>query len=102
MRALLVPQGDLWAAQCLDYDIAACGVSITEAKANLLALIADQCWLDVDAGRRTLADISEAPKVFFEAWKTAHRLEPSAEVEWRIADKVVDLSGCVGGVAVKP
>ena len=84
MRAILNPQGALWAAQCLDYDVAACGGSITEAKTNMLQLIEDQRVIDGDAGRWNLRGIPKAPEAFVKVWDGAQLMDSTAEMEWRL------------------
>lgn len=84
MRALLIPQGDQWAVQCLNFDIAACGSSIAEAKENFLRLVEDQSAVDAHFGRAPLAGVLPAPKAFFEVWDGAQLMDSTPETEWRL------------------
>jgi hypothetical protein len=63
-----------WAAQCLEYDIAAQGATLQAAKDALERAFVSQIVVDVTNGKMPLADISPAPAEYWEQFETAEKL----------------------------
>lgn len=78
-RVLLIAHGDSWSAQCLEYDLAAQGKTLTEAQRSFERLINDQVAIDKHFGRKPFAGLPRAPKIYWDAWNQASQLtRPSA------------------------
>ena len=73
-RVLLIPHGDSWTAQCLEYDLAAQGQSLRETQKRFELLISDQIALDKHFGRKPFAGLPKAPRVYWNAWTRAREL----------------------------
>ena len=61
---LLYQQGDFWIAQCIDYDIAAQGTSITKAVEAFQWTFYSHLLLDQRKGRKPLTTVPAAPIQF--------------------------------------
>jgi len=81
LRVLLIPHGDAWSAQCLNYDLAAQGRTLPEAHENLACLVRDQIAVDKKFGRKPFEGIPPAPSSYWNAWEHAVRLERAAAHE---------------------
>ena len=64
----------MWAAQCLEYDIAAQGKTIDEAKESFKRTFVGQIMVDVHFGHQPLQGIEKAPEEYWEQFRTAKRL----------------------------
>ncbi len=53
-----------WVAQCLEYDVAAQGATIPEAKENFLSTLEAQIRFDLRDGKTPLADLDPAPRSY--------------------------------------
>lgn len=73
--------GDLWAAQCIDYDIAAQGRSIREAKMAFEKTIIGQILFDITRHKQPLADFRPAPESYREKFEAGERLADSEPIE---------------------
>jgi len=81
LRVLFVRDGDLWAAQCIDYDIAAQGRSITEAKTAFEQTIIGQILFDIKRGKQPLTDLRPAPESYREKFEAAEPLADKKPIE---------------------
>ncbi|MHB8615498.1 MAG: hypothetical protein ACYC93_05440 [Candidatus Acidiferrales bacterium] len=63
-----------WAAQCLEYDIAAQGSTLQAAKDALEKAFVSQIVVDVSNGNQPLADVSPAPAEYWKLFETAVKL----------------------------
>jgi len=81
LRVLFVRDGDLWAAQCIDYDIAAQGRSITEAKTAFEQTIIGQILFDIKRGKQPLTDLRPAPESYREKFEAAEPLADTKPIE---------------------
>lgn len=81
LRVLFVKTGELWAAQCIDYDIAAQGASVGEAKRAFEKVIIGQILFDAKRGQRPLAGFKPAPDSYREKFEEAERLADNAPLE---------------------
>ena len=68
LRILLFEEGDTWAAQCLEYDIAAQGVTQEEAAQRLAVTIAAE--LELRTG--DLSDIPPPPENLIRLYQQGH------------------------------
>ena len=71
---LIQHEGCGWAAQCLEYDIAAQGDSIRQATENFEHTFVGQVILDLRQGKQPLEGFGIAPKDYWERYRTADRL----------------------------
>lgn len=81
LRVLFMRDNDLWAAQCVDYDIAAQGRSITEAKKAFEQTIIGQILFDLKRGKEPLADCRPAPESYREKFAEAEQLADKKPIE---------------------
>jgi hypothetical protein len=79
VRVLLCPEahadGVLWVAQCLEYDIAAQGRSISAAHQAILQALNDQAKRDAAEGREPFVDFDQAPAEFWKHFDSGLPLE---------------------------
>ena len=73
-RVLLIPHGDSWTAQCLEYDLATQGKTLSETQKYFELLISDQIAVDKQFGRKPFAGLPKAPKMYWDAWTRAREL----------------------------
>jgi hypothetical protein len=64
-----------WAAQCLEYDIAAQGDSIKQATEKLEQTFIGQICVDLYTGKDPLEGISPAPRTYWNEFEQAQRLQ---------------------------
>jgi len=69
-----VEQGGVWAAQCLEYDIAAQGRTIAEAKYAIEKAFVGQIVVDVTNGSVPMADVPQAPVEYWKEFEHGERL----------------------------
>lgn len=74
LSVLLFRGSEMWVAQCLDYDIAAQGKTITEAKEAFALTFAGQVFVDLHHGVAPLAGFAQAPREYWDRFKTGERL----------------------------
>lgn len=90
IRAVILEDGDLWAVQGLDYDIAAQGDSVHEAMQSFQRVVIAQVLLDLEKKRIPFADIPKAPDEFWEMFDEGvlvsdpHKHEPPAEPDFKM------------------
>lgn len=65
---------DVWVAQCLEYDIAAQGKDLDEAKSAFERTFAGEVLLALESGEVPLASVPPAPRRFREMFARALRL----------------------------
>jgi hypothetical protein len=75
VRVLFLHEGDSYVAQCLEYDIAAQGKTLPEVKLAFERTLVGQMMLDMKQGRKPLEGIGEAPRVYFEKFERAVKIE---------------------------
>ena len=63
-----------WVAQCLEYDIAAQGETIAEAKTALEKTFVGQIVVDIAHNKQPLEGIKKAPKEYWNDFKKAEQL----------------------------
>lgn len=80
VSVLLLKEGETWVAQCLEHDVAAQGDSIDEALDNFGAVFAGHVTLDVKEGREPLADVPQAPSLYWEHYKKGQRLDKTLPI----------------------
>ena len=64
-----------WVVQGLEYDIAAQGKTMDEAKSRFESNVITQILLDLERGKQPLEGIPPAPSFYLEQSKSAHALE---------------------------
>ncbi len=78
LSVLLIHEGcgedEGWVAQCLEYDIAAQGKSIAEAKKAFVRTVVGQVVVDVSHGEEPFQGIKRAPKDYWDKFESAERL----------------------------
>jgi len=95
IRILLMPEGDFWVAQALEFDIAAQGRSEEAARIAFLKTLSAQIALDLQNHRQPLEGIKPAPAWYFEAYEQAQELDtflrvPPAYIAQAISDQHID------------
>jgi hypothetical protein len=75
ISVVLRHERDGWAAQCLEYDIAAQGHSLAEANSALERAFVGQIVIDLVNGKVPLEDVPPAPEEYWQDFKTAERME---------------------------
>jgi len=75
LTILVLREGALTVARCLEYDIVAQGQSVDEALRAWAEVFAGQIIIDARAGREPLAQVGPAPERFFELYQRARKLE---------------------------
>jgi len=65
MRIILFRDDEYLVAQCLEYDIAAQGRTFDEVRRAFIATFAGEVALSLQAGRKPLEGIPEAPREFW-------------------------------------
>jgi hypothetical protein len=74
VSVLLLREEDGWVAQCLEYDVAAQGKTITQVKTAFERTFVGQILVDVKAGRQPLEGVGQAPGFYWEKFEHAERL----------------------------
>ena len=63
-----------WVAQCLEYDIAAQGKTIPDAKKAFAKTFLGQALVDAEHKKKPFQGIQQAPKMYWEAFDQADQL----------------------------
>ncbi len=71
IKVLLIQKDTLWSVQCLEYDIAAQGKTIDEAKDAFEKTFLGQISLDINENRKPFEGIEKAPQEFWDMFKRA-------------------------------
>jgi len=66
LTILLRRSGSAWIAQCLEYDVAAQGPTPEVCKQRFMNTMSSRILRDLAQGRVPLADLTQAPKRYFE------------------------------------
>jgi hypothetical protein len=75
LSILLRPEQDgTWAAQCLEYDIAAQGKTLHEAKYAIEKAFVSQVIVDLSTGNAPLIDTPRAPDEYWKEFEGGERL----------------------------
>jgi hypothetical protein len=72
-RLLLLKEGNSWAAQCLEVDIASQGDSIKQTINNFCEVVAAQVASDIAKSREPLSGRKEAPHWYWQYWDELER-----------------------------
>jgi hypothetical protein len=72
VRVLFIREGESFVAQCLEFDIAAQGKTITEVKRAFERTLIGQMMLDVRRGKRPFEDFGPAPRYYWEKYEQAN------------------------------
>jgi hypothetical protein len=75
ISVLLEQEDHYWVAQGLEYDIAAQGKNISEAKKSFGKTIISQIVLDLKDNLKPLEGIEKAPQMYWDMFKKAERLK---------------------------
>jgi predicted RNase H-like HicB family nuclease len=74
VSVLLRYEGTGWAAQCLEFDIAAQGETIAEAKTALEKTFVTQIAVDLAFGIPALSQVPAAPREYWDLFQRSERL----------------------------
>ncbi|HEX2882222.1 MAG TPA: hypothetical protein VHO25_22030 [Polyangiaceae bacterium] len=66
LTILLIKDGPVFVAQCLEHDIAAQGKTLDECKSRFMVAFSSQVVLDLSLGKKPLQDCGQAPYKYFE------------------------------------
>lgn len=75
VSVLFIREGEYWVAQCLEFDIAAQGLTIAEAKNAFELTFVSQIIVDLHHNEEPLAKIPHAPAAYWQRFKKAERLD---------------------------
>ena len=76
VKVLLISEGERWVAQCLEYDFAAQGKTMSKAMDCFSKSFAGQIYIDIDNGKEPLEDFTAAPVEYWDVFnKAADRLK---------------------------
>ena len=77
IRTVVMPEGDMWVAQCLEYDIGAQAPGLELLQDRLCATIAAHCDISCLENKTPFNGIDPAPEYFHEIWERHEiRLKP--------------------------
>ena len=96
ISVVLLQEGDYWVTQGLEYDIAAQGKTISEAKKAFERTITGQIFMDIRENRKPLQGIEKAPQ---EYWDKFERAEPLKETKPFSMPKGIPPSFVINAVA---
>lgn len=71
VSVIIYPEGNVWIAQCLEYDIVSQGKTIQDVQDRLTRNIAATLSIYAENGRNALESIPSAPKKFWEMFERA-------------------------------
>lgn len=71
VKVLLIEEDALWSMQCLDYDIAAQGRTIDEAKDSFEKTFLGQIAVDIEENREPFKNVEKAPQEFWDQFEKA-------------------------------
>lgn len=74
LSVVLLREGEAWVAQCLEYDIAAQGKTIQDAKHAFALTFAGQVAVDLHHKTEPLSAFSQAPPEYWEQFRKGERL----------------------------
>ena len=69
--AVIYPEGAVYIAQCLEYDIVSQGKTITQANERLVRNIAATLFVCVESGKQPFEGVPAAPRQFWEMFDSA-------------------------------
>lgn len=93
VKVLFLQEGDYWVTQGLEYDVAAQGKTIAEAKKSFENTFLGQIVLDIKENRKPLEGISKAPEEFWNKFKEAKHLKdakPFCVPDWVLPEFIID------------
>jgi hypothetical protein len=73
IRAVIFQEGEVWVAQCLEYDIGAQAQDLDTLQRRLRVAIEVEQSTSLEVHGRAFAGIDRAPKCFFEMWEEGLR-----------------------------
>lgn len=71
VSVVIYPEGDVWIAQCLEYDIVSQGRTIQDVQDRLIRNVAATLYVYAENGKDTFENIRPAPKKFWEMFERA-------------------------------
>lgn len=74
VSVLILREGDAWVAQGLEYDIAAQGSTIRQAKERFEQTFVGQICVDIKTGKLPMEGCKPAPRMYWEHFESAERL----------------------------
>jgi hypothetical protein len=77
LNVVLLQENESWVAQALEYDITAQGKTIQNATDALERTVVGQLLVDITHGSQPFEGIEQAPKIYWEHFHSAKRLEDS-------------------------
>ncbi len=70
VRVVLYPDGDLWIAQGLDYDIVARGHTAAEANSRFDQKFGAELIMSMEIGEKPLSGVPKAPKEYWDKYES--------------------------------
>lgn len=74
IRVIYLRENDTWVAQCLEYDVAAQGKTLSEVEDAFRKTITGQIILDLRKGREPFEGIRPAPRAYWQKFDEGFRL----------------------------
>ena len=74
VSVIIISEGGAYTAQCLQYDIAAQGETISKVKDRFARTFSAHIAIDRERGIEPLSGIPESPQEYWELWNSAHPL----------------------------
>jgi hypothetical protein len=95
IRAVIFQDGDLWVAQCLEYDIGAQAHDLDTVRRRLGLAIEIEQRTSMEVHGKEFAGIDRAPTCFFEMWeKRLRAFETKSEIKKGGESFALDLALC--------
>ncbi len=95
LRAVIFQDGDLWIAQCLEYDIGVQAYDLDTVRRRLDLAVEIERRTSLEIHEKEFAEIDPAPTRFFEMWERRLRqFETKPEVNKDGASLTLDLALC--------
>lgn len=90
IHAIAFPEGNLWIAQCLEYDFVSCARIREELHTALLRQISGQIRVDLGNGHEPFFGFKPAPAKYWRMLEKARLLSQPSERRERLAERIVE------------
>jgi hypothetical protein len=94
LRAVIFQDGDVWVAQCLEYDIGAQAQDLDTVRRRLAVAIEIERQTSLEIHGKDFAGIDEAPAHFFEMWEKRSKSNKQSKARNRGEPFGVELALC--------
>jgi hypothetical protein len=84
ISAILIDEGEWWAAQCLEYDVAAQAPSITALQYELQRVLVSHVCIAAELGREPFENLPPAPQKYWDMFTSARVRVDVDQVPFRV------------------